>query len=262
MPETEPILDQNAVEVPLYTFLDAARYLHVPVWFVLSASDRSPRHPMHYIERFWDDPEIRTQFPDDRSPVFREDRVERISFHSLAALFVYSAVWRLLFSKKLRPMWYRDDAFRLFEIVHQGGRKAISETRIFTDPDWVLDQTDRIFAQVEKTTDRAGLLKLIVLYQSRVASKNGVPVRLFPFSRDPVPDAPRTVVIDPEIRFGRPTVKGAPADVLAERWHAGDKSAELAEDYGLTTDEVDEALRFEATPILPAFPFPFPPFVW
>ena len=33
------------------------------------------------------------------------------------------------------------------------------------------------------------------------------------------------------------------------RWRAGDNSADLAADYGLTTDEVDEALRYEATPL-------------
>ena len=69
-------------------------------------------------------------------------------------------------------------------------------------------------------------------------------------------------MIDPEIRFGRPAVKGVPTDVLVERWRGGDNLAELADDYGLTTDEVDEALRYEATAYLTPFLFPFLPFGW
>ena len=104
------------------------------------------------------------------------------------------------------------------------------------------------------------LLKLIRLHQERIELKAHTPVRLYPFSRDPAPDAPRMVIIDPEIRFGRPTVRGVPTDVLAERWRAGDHTAELAEDYGLNLDDVDEALRYESISTHPLISFP--PFGW
>jgi uncharacterized protein (DUF433 family) len=43
--------------------------------------------------------------------------------------------------------------------------------------------------------------------------------------------------------------------MLFERFRAGDSPAELAADYDLTPEEVDEAIRYEATPVAPLFPF-------
>jgi uncharacterized protein (DUF433 family) len=259
--ETEIVAEQNVVEVPLYTYLDAARYLHVPVWVALSVSDRLPHYPIEFFERFWHEPHFRDWFEADYWPNFRGDKDQRISFRSLASLFVSSAVFRPLLSGVPFPRWHPKEAFHLFELSHEAARKIADDLRLLANPDWVLSRYDRIADRVPEA-DRAHLLKLIALHQSRVESKEGVPVRLFPFSRDPAPDAPRSVAIDPEVRFGRPTVKGAPTDVLAERWRAGDNSADLAEDYGLMTDEVDEALRYEATPYQPPSFFPFFPFMW
>jgi uncharacterized protein (DUF433 family) len=258
VPKTDSIADQKTVEVPLYTYLDVARYLRIPTWFALSASVRPSYRPMEYFERFWHR-SFRNVFADDYGPVFSEDEAERIPFRSFASLFVYTAVLRDFFSEIRRPWRQPEEAFHLFDLLHQAGRRVVSDPKVFTDPDWVVDQSDRIFGRVEES-DRAQLLKFIALHQSRVERSDVIPIRLYPFSRDPAPDGPRTVVIDPEIRFGRPTVKGAPTDVLIERWRAGDSSAELADDYGLTTVEIDEALRYEAIPNLTPFLFPFPPF--
>jgi len=76
--------------------------------------------------------------------------------------------------------------------------------------------------------------------------KGGV-VRLFPYSRPAhTADQPRVVAVDPQLAFGRPVlVKAAvPTDVIRERFMAGDSSREMAEDYGVPVDDIDEALRF------------------
>jgi uncharacterized protein (DUF433 family) len=64
------------------------------------------------------------------------------------------------------------------------------------------------------------------------------------------------IEINPQIRFGRPTVagKGVPTDVIFERFRAGDSSAELADDYDVTTSEVDEAIRYETLATTPLYP--------
>ncbi len=64
------------------------------------------------------------------------------------------------------------------------------------------------------------------------------------------------MVMDPRIRFGRPTVvaHGTPTDILLERHQAGDSIAELADDYGIPAAEVEEAIRFEA--MAPSLLFP------
>ncbi len=83
---------------------------------------------------------------------------------------------------------------------------------------------------------------------SRVESVDGRPARVYPFTRDPVGPAPRRVVIDPRVRFGRPTIAGTgiPTAAVFERHQAGDSLAEIAADYGTAADGVEEALRYEA----------------
>jgi uncharacterized protein (DUF433 family) len=99
--------------------------------------------------------------------------------------------------------------------------------------------------------------KNFTLRLERVEAERGVPVRVYPPSRNPGEVSPRIVVLDPKVRFGRPTLagRGVPTDTLFERYQAGDSPTELAQDYGITTDEVDEAIRFESGQ--PVTPFPF-----
>ena len=260
MPNPKSLAEQNAVEMPLYTYMDAARYLRVPVWVVLSISPISPYHPLEFYERFWHDKRVRAHFEDDFGPVPPQDRAIRISFRSLARLFIVSAVLRQFSQRYPSATWHLEDLFRRFRRVHDITRGIDEELKLLTDPEWVVSQYGRDYDRFP-SADRLQLLKLIALHQSRVESRAGVPVLLFPFSRDPAADAPRSVVIDPEIRFGRPTVKGVPTDILEERWRAGDSVADLAEDYSLSIEEIEESLRYEATPFHQLC-FPFPPFVW
>ena len=54
-----------------------------------------------------------------------------------------------------------------------------------------------------------------------------------------------SVVIDPRISFGAPTVKGIPTWVLKGRWNAGESVADIKDDFGLAEEEVTHALAFE-----------------
>lgn len=80
-------------------------------------------------------------------------------------------------------------------------------------------------------------------------ASSGNPVRLFPFSRPPalaVPQ-PTAILIDPRIAFGRPIVgtAGVRTEVIHDRFGAGDSPVEMAEDYGVSQEEILEALRYE-----------------
>jgi uncharacterized protein (DUF433 family) len=53
-------------------------------------------------------------------------------------------------------------------------------------------------------------------------------------------------VIDPRVAFGLPTVaNGVRTEIVLERFEAGDRIAELAEDYDSSTEEIEEAIRYE-----------------
>jgi uncharacterized protein (DUF433 family) len=75
-----------------------------------------------------------------------------------------------------------------------------------------------------------------------------IPIRFFPFTRSSVNDAPQLVVIDPRVRFGKPCITGTgiPTGIVAERHTAGDSVALLTKDYGRSSEEIEEALRYES----------------
>lgn len=258
MPETKRQAEQGASEVPLYTLADAVRYLRVPFWFVLPLSSRPPYRIWEFGERFWHD-RFRFRTTDDFGPAFRDGEPVRLSFRSLAALFVTVAVYRFA-SARHSNWWHPEELNGLIEALVDTARRG-TDAAFLTDPEAVAARYNHLF-DLGTHPSRERLLKVIALNQSRVELDEGWPVRLFPFARDPAPDAPRAVVLDPEFRFGRPTVNGVPTDVLAERWRAGDRVADLAEDYDLATEAVEEALRYEATPNDQSPIVPFPPFGW
>lgn len=77
--------------------------------------------------------------------------------------------------------------------------------------------------------------------------RDGVPIKLYPFTRSSIADAPSLVVIDPRISAGRPVIVGTglATNVLAERYKAGESVRELARDYEREEGEIEEAIRCE-----------------
>jgi uncharacterized protein (DUF433 family) len=72
------------------------------------------------------------------------------------------------------------------------------------------------------------------------------PVRLYPFVSTETP-APRTIAIDPKIAFGRPIVArvGISTAAIADRIDAREPASEVAADYDLTVEEVEQAVLYE-----------------
>lgn len=91
--------------------------------------------------------------------------------------------------------------------------------------------------------------ELIEMHLRRIErNPQGVPIRLFPFTHSqPGRDARGPIVIDPELAFGRPSIRrlGVPTAIVAERYKAGDTVDGLAADYDATREEIEEALRCE-----------------
>ena len=59
--------------------------------------------------------------------------------------------------------------------------------------------------------------------------------------------APRIVVVDPRVAFGRPVLAGThiPTEVIYQRFGAGESVEQLADDYDRTPSEIEEAIRCE-----------------
>jgi uncharacterized protein (DUF433 family) len=56
------------------------------------------------------------------------------------------------------------------------------------------------------------------------------------------------IVVDPAIRHGKPVIKGTrvPVDLIVGKLASGMTSAEVADEYGVTTDDVRAALAYAA----------------
>lgn len=75
----------------------------------------------------------------------------------------------------------------------------------------------------------------------------GMPTKLYLFTRRGEIGEPLAVVVDPTVSFGRPVLEGTgiPTAILAERFKAGDSPEVLADDYGRPKEEIEEAIRYE-----------------
>lgn len=73
------------------------------------------------------------------------------------------------------------------------------------------------------------------------------PVRLYPFLPDEEHSDRKPIAIDPKIAFGRPVVvrAGVSTAAIADRLDAAESAEEIAEDYDLTVEEVEQAVVFE-----------------
>jgi uncharacterized protein (DUF433 family) len=78
----------------------------------------------------------------------------------------------------------------------------------------------------------------------------GLPDRMFPvgsYDIGALKLAPRLIMIDPAVSFGRPILvsKGIRTSAIVGRIDAGEKPDDIARDYGLRPDEIDAALFYE-----------------
>jgi len=76
--------------------------------------------------------------------------------------------------------------------------------------------------------------------------------RFFPFVVQPGPSEPKTIEINPLVGFGKPVIAGTGIStaIIASRFNARESIAELAEEYGRTSQQIEEAIRWErALPI-------------
>jgi uncharacterized protein (DUF433 family) len=73
------------------------------------------------------------------------------------------------------------------------------------------------------------------------------PVRLHPFVSSEVPASGMPIAIDPRIAFGRPVLvgHGVSTAAIVSRIDAGEQPVDIAHDYGIALDEVEQAVLYE-----------------
>jgi uncharacterized protein (DUF433 family) len=132
-------------------------------------------------------------------------------------------------------------------------RKRLNASYPLADQQMATDGKDLFIERYGRLVNisQCGQLEMkgvVDMYLSRIERDHaGLPIRLFPFTRPRIEDAPRLVALNPRVQFGRPCIAGTgiPTSIIGERYNAGDSISDLAKDYGQETLAIEEALRYE-----------------
>jgi len=216
--------------MPAYGINEAAHYLGIPNATLRSWVLGRP-YPTGAGERFF------------RPIIELPDKEERLlSFQNLVEAHVLDAIRRVhgvTFGRVRKAVEYLKTKL--------ASKHPLAEQKFATDG---VDLFVEVFGQLVNVS-REGQLAirdLIQAYLQRIERDPiGAPVRLYPFTRERKPDEPKIIVIDPSISFGRPVLVGTgiATTIIAQRYKAGESVEELAEDYGRSRSDIEEAIRSE-----------------
>ena len=216
----------NLRDLPAYSAVEVAHYLNLPrstVRYWATGKDSSPA----LIEVA------------DIDPL-------SFSFHNLVELHVLAAIRRrhaVPMPKVRRAIDYlRKDTRDEFDKLHPLISKQLQTDGL----DLFIEQYGRLV-----NVSSAGQLAMRDIIEAALRrierDRHGIPVKLYPFTRSNINNAPAMVVIDPALSAGRPVIAGTglATEVIAERYKAGETVAELAKDYDRKKAEIEEAIRCE-----------------
>ena len=214
-------------ECPAYTIAEAAHYLNLPPatirWWVVGRGEYPP---------------VIT--------VPQQAPIVLLSFLNLTELHVLATIRRRhdVSMPKVR---------RAIEYLKQHTRHVSSRRYPLISADLETDGLDLFLDHYGQLVNisREGQVAMRDLMKAALhrihRDRDGVPIKLYPFTRSSIADAPSLVVIDPRISAGRPVIVGTglATNVLAERYKAGESVRELARDYEREEGEIEEAIRCE-----------------
>lgn len=216
--------------LPAYTVSEAAHYLLIPRATLASWVAGRP-YPTRAGIKFF-------------RPVLLlpERRNHQLSFVNLVEAHVLNAIrheHNIAFDKVRKSVEYLRRQF--------GSKHPLAEYKFETDG---IDLFVQRYGELINTSREGQMAMREVLhwFLHRVErDESGFPVKLYPFTRKATPDAPKTIVIDPRLSFGRPVIAGSgiPTSIVAERYKAGDSIQQLAQDYSRPACDIEEAIRCE-----------------
>jgi len=217
-------------EMPAYGIVEAAHYLGIPK-ATLRSWVMGRYYPTGRGKRFF------------RPIIELADKDQRLlSFENLVEAHVLDAIRRahgVAFWRVRKAVDYVKNKL--------GSKHPLAEQKFVTDG---VDLFVEAFGQLVNISREGQLAikNLIETYLRRVERDQiGAPIRLYPFTRERKPDEPRIIVIDPAISFGRPALVGTgiATTIIAQRYKAGESIEELANDYGRSRSDIEEAIRCE-----------------
>lgn len=213
-------------DLPTYAVSEAAHYLAVPAATVRYWSvGRDEYEPLIAVPQY--------------SPTL-------VSFLNLAELHVLSAIRR---EHKVKMPSIR----RAIQYLSEHARTPIDKRHPLIGRELETDGLDLFVEQYGQLTNisRAGQTAMREIIKAALRridrDPNGVPIKLYPYTRQGTREAPALVVIDPALSAGRPVIAGTglATQIIAERYKLGESIGDLAYDYERPNEEIEEAIRCE-----------------
>lgn len=225
-----PTEDQDVRELPAYGVSEAAHYLRIP-----AATLRA------WVAGMWYGNEPGRKFfkpiiqPAAKGPV-------ALSFINLIEAHVLAAIRRK--HRVDMPAVRRSVEFLKNEF---GSSHPLSDHKFETNGIDLFIEHYGQFISVSQGGQLAVRALLDAHLRRIERDDQGIPIRLYPFTRFNALDEPKNIVIDPFISFGRAVITGTgvTTELVAERFKAGESADELADDYGCGREKIEEALRCE-----------------
>lgn len=215
---------------PAYPFIEAAHYLNMPVSTLRSWCIGQDYEVNGATRRF--------------KPLIEMDGSKRegLSFLNLVEAHVLAAIRR----KHDIPLPKVREALAFMQ-AKMGTARPLVERSFQTDG--VNLFVEELSSLVNVTHEgQIEMRELLLAHLHRIErDPAGLPIRLFPFTRTGTKEREAPVQIDPTIAFGRPSLRGraVPTAVLADRFKAGEPMTELASDFGVTVEVIEDAIRCE-----------------
>jgi len=215
---------------PVYPFIEAAHYLNMPVSTLRSWCIGQDYKVNGTIRRF--------------QPLIELDgsKSEGLSFLNLVEAHVLAAIRR----KHDIPLPKVREALAFMQAKMNAPRPLVERS---FQTDGVNLFVDELSSLVNVTHEgQIEMKELLLAHLHRIErDPTGLPIRLFPFTRSGTQEREAPVQIDPTIAFGRPSLRGraVPTAVLADRFKAGEPMTELASDFGVTVEVIEDAIRCE-----------------
>lgn len=216
-------------EIPVYTIAEAARHIHTPYSTVYSWLRGQNYSSASGAKR-------------SKPVVKNSDR--RLSFYTLVELHLVRGLRQLhgvSMPKIRRSLDYARTSglgTSLLELVQYGLKEGGGD--LFVEHDGNLVSLS--------LSGQLALKKILEKYLNRIdLDDTNLPRRLYPFPSEALGSDRKTILIDPFVAFGQPTLAntGIPTDVIARRFDAGESLEYLAWDYDLDVDQLQDAILYE-----------------
>lgn len=208
-------------ELPAYSVPEAAHYLRVPANTL----------------RYWVG---RDYYPAIIKPAGTDPL--SFSFLNLVELHVLAAIRR----EHTIPMNKVRNAISYLEENYGVNHPLLSKELQTNGLDLFIEEYGRLI-NINQSGQEAMKEILAAALKRIKRDKFGIPIKLYPYTRSSVDNAPSIVEINPNLSAGRPVIKGTgvATEIIAERYKAGDSIKALAKDYERTAEEIEEAIRCE-----------------